>query len=830
MLNVSVTDGVYTSFTRVKIEILPANRHNPKFPNPQMEVTVLENQLPGRLVTSVVAIDEDFGDYGTVIYSIPSDLMKETFDINKLTGEIVTRKKLDREQQKLYEVPVMAVDGGGRSGFVMIRVKVGDENDNAPVFLLREYKATIQGNLSLNTIFLKVKARDVDEDDAAKIEYSIYEPQNSEAKDLFGINSDTGALFLQKSAVPWENQQFQLFIRAEDKGTMSHHADVPLSVYIMGPQDIPPLFERKEDKFFISEDSPVGTPITRLKTVTNNSVTYRIISGSEDSSQFSIDSHGQITLAKPLNREVKDNHLIGVLAETDSSPPLTALAEISLQVLDENDHAPKFESNPYAIGLAENIEEGTSILKVIAHDNDLGSNGEVRYSFGSDIGELANVFTVDAYTGWISTLVQLDKEKQPEYKFQVVATDNGNPRYFARTSVHVKLKDYNDNPPTFVDDSYEATVNEDALPGTVVVKLVTVDKDVDLKSPVEFYITSGDTRSQFQIRSTGEVYVAKALDRETIDRYELDVVGTDGKYVFDTKVTIQVLDVNDNPPYCLRYRYREILSEGSHPGIYVLTVLATDYDDEPNARLRFYLTGDSNEKFSLDKDTGVLKTVGQLDRETQAKYSLVAHVQDRDKPAWECSSQLEILVSDLNDNAPRFTMQTYSTTLPEDVEVGTLVTKVHATDDDIGINRKVKYEFIDSADGHFVIASDSGIVTLAKPLDRETKAMYNVTVQALDQGTPQLFSVASLIVNVQDINDNPPEFTSKFYLLACPKSMPLVQKSHVFSQRRKTLALMPTFIIRSLVETNTRSFKSIRRLELLRFRNNWITSVHAITS
>nr|XP_034195560.1 fat-like cadherin-related tumor suppressor homolog isoform X8 [Osmia lignaria] len=769
MLNVSVTDNVYTSFARVKIEILPANRHNPKFPNPVVEVTVLENQLPGRLVTSVIASDEDFGEYGTVIYTIASDLMKEIFDINRLTGEIVTRKKLDREEQKLYEIPVMATDGGGRSGFVMVRVKVGDENDNSPVFLLREYKASIHGNLTVNTPFLKVKAQDADEDDAARIVYSIYDLQSSEAKALFGINPDTGALFLQKSAIPWENQLFELFIRAEDKGAMTHHADVPLSVYIMGPQDIPPLFERKEDKFFISEASAIGTPITRLRTVTNTTVTYRIVSGDEDSPHFMVDSHGQVTLIKPLDRETKDNHLIGVLAETDSSPLLTALAEISLQVLDENDHAPEFESNPYGIILAENIEEGTSILKIIAHDDDLGSNGEVRYSFGSDIGELANVFTIDAYTGWISTLVQLDKEKQPEYKFQVVATDNGNPKHFARTSVHVKLKDYNDNPPAFVDDRYEATVNEDALPGTVVVKLITVDKDSDVNTPIEFYITSGDSRSQFQIRSTGEVYVAKALDRETIDRYELEIVGTDGKYVFKTRVTVQVLDVNDNPPYCLRYRYREILSEGSHPGTYVLTVLATDYDDEPNAKLRFYLTGDNNDKFSLDKETGVLKTVGQLDRETQAKYSLTAHVQDRDKPSWECSSQLEILISDLNDNPPKFTMQTYSATLPEDVEVGTLVTKVHATDDDIGINRKIRYEFIDSADGQFLIAADSGIVTLGKSLDRETKAMYNVTIQALDQGTPQLTSVTSLIVNVQDINDNPPEFASKVYFSKVPE-------------------------------------------------------------
>lgn len=379
----------------------------------------------------------------------------------------------------------------------------------------------------------------------------------------------------------------------------------------------------------------------------------------------------------------------------------------------------------------------------------------------------------------------------------MVATDNGNPRHFARTSVLVKLKDYNDNPSSFLSGKtgYQASVKEDALPGTVVVELTTVDKDVDLKTPVDFYITSGDPRSQFSIRSTGQVYVAKALDREMTDRYELTVVGTDGKFVFQTKVVVQVshwnsclpppskylalqffhtqllqvLDVNDNPPYCLRYRYREVLSEGSHPGSYVLTVLATDYDDEPNAKLRFYLTGENNEKFSLDKETGILKTVGQLDRETQAKYLLTAHVQDRDKPTWECSSQLEILISDLNDNAPRFSMLSYTAMLPEDVEVGTLVTKVHATDEDIGINRKIRYELLDSADDHFVIAPDSGIVTLAKPLDRETKAMYNVSIQAMDQGTPQLQSVTYLILNVQDINDNPPEFTSKYYFARVPE-------------------------------------------------------------
>ncbi|XP_063239987.1 LOW QUALITY PROTEIN: fat-like cadherin-related tumor suppressor homolog [Bacillus rossius redtenbacheri] len=776
VLNVSVSDGVYTSFARVRIEIQPANRRAPAFPQVQVEARVAENSAPGAFVAKVVAADPDLGPYGEVTYSIPSDLLKESFQVDKWSGEMVTKRKLDREERKLYEVPVMATDGGGRSGFTTVRVSVLDENDNAPRFVLWEYKATIRSNLTTNWPFLKVRATDDDVGSSAEVEYSIYETQSSGVKELFGINSRTGDIFLLKSVLPWENQVFQFFVRAQDKGPTSLHADVPIDVFVMGRQDTAPLFQRTDEKFFIPENSPPGTIITRLKTVTNATVRYRLVSGDGDAPLFGVDGGGRLTVLRGLDRESTDAHVIGVLAETDSSPPLTALAEVSLKILDDNDNAPEFESNPYRLTLAENTEEGTAILKVIAHDRDEGSNGEVRYSFGSDVGELADVFAVNAYTGWVTTLVRLDREARAEYSFQVVATDGGGgvggggARHFARAGVHIRLQDYNDNPPVFTKPHYVAAVNEDALPGTVVVQLGTTDADTDLPPGVEYHVVGGDPRSQFQIRQAGAVYVSRPLDREAVSGYSLDVAATDGKFTAVAKVTIDILDANDNPPYCLKYRYREVLSEGTQPGSYVLTVLASDADEEPNANLRFYLTGDGSDYFTLDKSTGQLRTARGLDRERQSKYQLEAHVQDKDMPGWECSSQLQLVVSDLNDNAPEFGMPAYSATLAEDVEVGTLVTKVHATDVDIGINRKIRYVFVDSAGGHFNITADSGIVTLARPLDRETRAYYNLSVRAVDQGAPQLSKVVPLRVVVLDINDNPPEFTSKYYHARVPEA------------------------------------------------------------
>lgn len=156
MLNVSVSDGVYTNFARLKVELLPANLHTPVFPDIITDVQIAENQQPGTIVAVVKATDDDFGKFGSISYSIQSDSLMETFSIDKHSGKISTRTRLDREKQKMYEIPVMATDGGGRSGFLTVRVKVADENDNAPRFYMREYKGSISSNFTQGQYFMKV--------------------------------------------------------------------------------------------------------------------------------------------------------------------------------------------------------------------------------------------------------------------------------------------------------------------------------------------------------------------------------------------------------------------------------------------------------------------------------------------------------------------------------------------------------------------------------------------------------------------------------------------------------------------------------------------------
>lgn len=86
VLNVSVSDGVYTSFSRVRIEMVSTNRHNPVFEKLQYDARILENQLAGTEIIRVQAIDNDTGPNGEVSYSIPSKKISKIFSINNVTG------------------------------------------------------------------------------------------------------------------------------------------------------------------------------------------------------------------------------------------------------------------------------------------------------------------------------------------------------------------------------------------------------------------------------------------------------------------------------------------------------------------------------------------------------------------------------------------------------------------------------------------------------------------------------------------------------------------------------------------------------------------------
>lgn len=192
-------------------------------------------------------------------------------------------------------------------------------------------------------------------------------------------------------------------------------------------------------------------------------------------------------------------------------------------------------------------------------------------------------------------------------------------------------------------------------------------------------------------------------------------------------------------------------------------------DDEPdNASVRYYLRGDGADHFTLDKETGRLRVAAPLDRETRPHYALTAHAQDRAQPDWGCSTDVRVTLSDVNDNAPRFGTARYEATLPEDAEPGAVVTRVSASDPDLGLAGLVRYELAEPAPA-FRLDPASGVLTVRTPLDREATPTHRIVVRALDAGDPPRSSTAVVLLTVADVNDNPPEFERRQYDVLAPE-------------------------------------------------------------
>ena len=513
VLNISASDGIFSCYARVAVTLISSNSHAPRFQEETIKLKFAENQPEGVLVGRLEATDEDLKE--RITYTIQSEKFNQLFGLDELTGELWSKVMFDREEQESYEVPVSATDIGGRNGFCTLKVIIEDVNDNPPQFNLDEYKANIKNSLTLGSTVVQVKATDKDKGKNADLVYSIYEKKSSGINNIFKINSKTGQIILKKNIKNLKNQIYQFFVRAQDKGFPSLHAEVPVEVYIMSPLDRPPIFERKDTLFYVDENSPVGKVVVTLTATTSMShepgenpdgLTYRLVSSAyitdkEEDALFQIDQTGRVIVSGHLNREDRSIHHLTFIAETDTSPTLNAYYDLIIQVIDQNDNPPIFMNNPYEISLSEAVAPHTSVIKVHATDEDFGHNGEVSYSFHPESSQkLASIFSIDPHQGWITTQGVLDYEMETSYALKVIAVDNGNPQKSATTMVDVHLMDQNDNPPVFSQRHYTAAVNEGALPGNVIFIMGISDRDKQATSDIDFFITQGDPQGKFQVR------------------------------------------------------------------------------------------------------------------------------------------------------------------------------------------------------------------------------------------------------------------------------------------------------------------------------------------
>uniref|UniRef100_A0A672TWI0 Protocadherin Fat 3 n=1 Tax=Strigops habroptila TaxID=2489341 RepID=A0A672TWI0_STRHB len=781
-LNVSVSDGLFTSTAQVHIQILGANLYSPVFSQSVYVAEVRENAAPGTKVIHVKATDGDSGVYGQISYSIINDFAKDRFLVDS-NGQILTTERLDRENPLESDIGIFlrALDGGGRTTFCTVRVIVVDENDNAPQFMTVEYRASVKADVGKGYLVTQVQAVDPDDGANSRITYSLYSEASVSVADLLEIDPDNGWMVTKGSFNQLKNTVLSFFVKAVDGGIPVKHSLIPVYIHVLPPEIILPSFSQPQYSFTIAEDTLIGSTIDILHVLPNQGALYSTVNGelteNNKDGVFIIEQDtGLIKLDKRLDHETNPAFHFKVAATIQlDRVDIVLTVDVEVKVLDVNDNKPMFETASYDAIIMEGMPIGTKLMQVKAVDADSSANGQVTYTLAveSELEKITEAFTIDSNSGWISTLKDLDHEKDPAFTFAVVASDLGEALSLSSTTlVSVTVTDINDNAPIFEHDVYRGSVKESDPPGEVVAVLSTWDEDTsDVNRQVSYHITGGNPKGKFAlglVQNEWKVYVKRPLDREEQDVYYLNITATDGLFVTQAAVEVTVTDVNDNNPVCEQVAYTALFPEDIPSNKVILKISAKDADIGSNGEIRYSLYGPGNSKFLLDPENGELKSLAPLDREKIPAYNLVARATDGGGRF--CQSEIHLILEDVNDNPPVFSSDHYTACVYENTATKALLTRVQATDPDVGVNRKVTYSLADSADGYFSVDQSSGIIILEHPLDRELQSSYNISVKASDQSIVlTLSSFATVTITVLDINDNPPVFERRDYLVTVPE-------------------------------------------------------------
>ncbi|CAI5643507.1 unnamed protein product [Oreochromis niloticus] len=798
-LNVSVSDGVFTSTAQVIVRVLGANLYSPVFSQRFYLAEVQENAPEGSKVIQVRATDEDSGLYGQITYSFINDLGKTQFTIDA-DGVISTVQKLDRENpfNRDMVLTVMALDGGGRASFCTVRVVLADENDNAPRFRAVEYRMSIKANVAKGSLVTQIQATDPDAGSNGRITYSLYSEARLSLVDVLEVEPDSGWMMTKSTVDHLQGTVLSFFVKATDGGSPAKHSLVSAFIHVVPPDAFVPSFSQPQYSFTIPEDTAVGTALGSVYMGAGQTGFFSAIAGETlDSNQegtFLVEKEtGLIRLVKPLDYEEVSIFRFKVAATTRRDLiESVSTVDLEVKILDVNDNKPLFETSTYVATVMEGMPVGTRVVQVRALDPDWGSNGQVTYSLGPlltynldltrDAGSFSgpvsttSVFAIDSKTGWITTVSQMDHEACSSYSFEVVASDLAELLPLSSTTVvTITVSDVNDNPPLFERELYRGAIKESDPLGEVVAVLKTKDRDgTDQNRLVSFCITGGNPRGVFGlalVQGEWKVYVSGLLDREQQDWYLLNITASDGLYVAHTAVEVTVMDANDNRPICNQAVYSTSFPEDVPINKGILRVGATDADSGSSAEIQYSLFGIGVEDFYMDANTGELRTAIVMDRELAPSYKLIA--QATDGGGLFCRSDIFLKVLDVNDNAPLFSSTHYLASVYENASPKALLTRLQASDPDEGLNRTVLYSLVDSVNGFFSIDPVTGVVVLEKSLDRESRDSYRVRVQATDRAGQQgaLSSQVDLTILVLDVNDNAPVFQRRDYAVTVPEDV-----------------------------------------------------------
>ncbi|KAM3849026.1 protocadherin Fat 2 [Vipera latastei] len=814
--------------TTVIVDIVDCNNHAPSFTQSSYLKNFDENLPPGSIVLSLKATDSDSGENGFVTYNIANQ-RTVPFVIDPFTGVISTTKLMDYElMQRRYYLRIWASDSGSpfrHQTEVYVSLILNNLNDNAPVFEKINCNGSIPWDLPIGHSVFTVSA--IDRDELNPIKYEI---KSGNEGQFFELNPMSGVISLRAhfkdlhyqsllpisyvlkiSASDGNNSAFPAYInitvvnqetppsfQCEETGvlkelakTIIHFADSPspdhqdedssLNTYLINhhtPQ-FDDTFPRSID---ILETTPVNSTIAQLTAIDsdagfNGKVVFVISSGNEESC-FDIDTEtGLLLVLSPLDHERTSFYVLNITVYDLGTPQKSTWKLLAVNVLDANDNAPTFLQGTYLITIPEDVRMGTTLAVLTANDADTNDNGRVKYSFLAH----SDKFAINSVTGEVVVTATLDREREPQYILKVEAIDQPQKGHqlFAIADLVISLEDVNDNSPYCIPVLNKMNVPEDFPLGAILLFLEAFDPDITSEGELTYSLLSDNNENMFHLNEfTGALTLEKELDYEKLDFYNLSVKISDAGKPYSLSslcyIEINVLDINENlhPPSFDSFVYEGSVEENSPEGTPVMKVLAQDGDRGKDGQIQYFIReGSGMALFNIENDTGLIFTMEPLDRELCSHYWLTLLAVDQGSVPLSSVVEIYIEISDINDNPPQMSRPVFYSSVLENSPANTSILQVEAIDPDTDSQERLTFHIINgNHQGFFAINPLTGLIyTTSQQLDREYKAEHILEVSVSDNGDPVLQSSSRVVIQVLDVNDNPPSFSQKLFMVQLPE-------------------------------------------------------------
>ncbi|XP_037593950.1 protocadherin-7 isoform X4 [Cebus imitator] len=406
---------------------------------------VAEDVLVDTPIALVQVSDRDQGENGVVTCTVVGDVpfqLKPASDTegdqNKKKYFLHTSTPLDYETTREFNVVIVAVDSGSPSlsSNNSLIVKVGDTNDNPPVFDQSVVEVYFPENNIPGERVATVLATDADSGKNAEIAYSL----DSSVMGIFAIDSDSGDILVNTVLDREQTDRYEFKVNAKDKGIPVLQGSTTVIVQVADKNDNDPKFMQDVFTFYVKENlqpnSPVGMVTVMDADKGRNAEMSLYIE--ENNNIFSIENDtGTIYSTMSFDREHQTTYTFRVKAVDGGDPPRSATATVSLFVMDENDNAPTVtlpRNISYTL-LPPSSNVRTVVATVLATDSDDGINADLNYSIVG--GNPFKLFEIDPTSGVVSLVGKLTQKHYGLHRLVVQVNDSGQPSQSTTTLVHV---------------------------------------------------------------------------------------------------------------------------------------------------------------------------------------------------------------------------------------------------------------------------------------------------------------------------------------------------------------------------------------------------------